>query len=69
MVNVRPLPSQRSANDIQSRTPALREIVLARALYRCGDQGGMAEGILKAYEKDLRGLFARHAAAVLAAGP
>jgi hypothetical protein len=68
MVEVRRLPSQRSASDAQSRTPALREIVLARALYRCGDQDGMAEAILKGYEKDLRGLFARHAAAVLAAG-
>jgi hypothetical protein len=48
------------------RTGPLREIVLARALYRCGDHEGLARRILKEYEADLRGLFARHAAAVLA---
>jgi hypothetical protein len=50
----------------QSVNPAVREIVLARALYRCGDQQGLAESILRQYVQDLRGHFARHAQAVLA---
>jgi hypothetical protein len=44
---------------------ALRELVLARALYRCGDERGLAEGILRRYEQDLQGPFARHAHSVL----
>ncbi|MHB8899892.1 MAG: FAD-dependent oxidoreductase, partial [Thermoguttaceae bacterium] len=47
------------------REGPLREVVLARALYRCGDYEGKGERILRQYEGDLRGLFARHAAAVL----
>jgi len=43
-----------------------RELVLARALYRCGDHQGVGETILRAYAADLRGHYARHAAAVLA---
>ena len=48
-----------------TRLLSFREIVLARALHRCGDCGGMARRILTAYTRDLRGHFARHAAAVL----
>ncbi len=47
------------------RTGPLREIVLARALYRCGDHEGLGEGILREYQRDLRGVFARHATVVL----
>ena len=47
------------------RVEPLREIVLARALYRCGDRDGLAEGILRQYTQDLRGHLARHAAAIL----
>jgi hypothetical protein len=47
------------------RNAALREIVLARALFRCGDQDGLARRVLEAYRQDVRGLFARHADAVL----
>ena len=50
------------------RTLALRELLLARALYRCGDWEGLGEKTLREYSKDLRGHFARHARAVLAAG-
>ncbi len=50
---------------VEERTASLREIVLARALYRCGDYQGLGEKILKEYRHDLRGLFARHARAVL----
>jgi len=52
-----------------TRLTSFREIVLARALHRCGDHNGTAKRILEAYAKDLRGHFARHAAAVLGAGP
>ncbi len=52
----------------RDRSPALREIILARALWRLGDHEGVAKRILSAYTKDLRGHFARHAAAVLNAG-
>ncbi|MFW6162267.1 MAG: FAD-dependent oxidoreductase, partial [Planctomycetota bacterium] len=48
-----------------TRLGSFREIVLARALYRCGDHDGLARRILQSYTKDLRGHFARHAAAVL----
>jgi hypothetical protein len=49
----------------EQRSEPLREIILARALYRCGDHNGVAEAILKKYQRDLRSLFAQHAHAVL----
>jgi flavin-dependent dehydrogenase len=55
-------------NTIQTRHDSLRELMLARALYRCGDQDGIGEKILRAYAADLRGHLARHAQAVLDAG-
>jgi hypothetical protein len=54
------------------RNLALRELALARALARCGDHNGAAAKILRSYEQDVRGHFARHAAALLqelSAGP
>jgi hypothetical protein len=45
--------------------PAIRELVLARALYRCGDERGLAREILQRYVEDLQGPLARHAHAVL----
>ena len=48
------------------REGPLREIVLARALYRCGDYEGKGGRIVRQYQSDLRGLFARHATDVLA---
>lgn len=54
--------------DTQVRRDALREIGLARALYRCGDRDGLGESILKAYTADLHGHYARHAQAVLGRG-
>jgi hypothetical protein len=50
-------------NEVRNR--ALRELVLARALYRCGDCDGLGEEILRSYARDMRGHFARHARAVL----
>jgi glycine/D-amino acid oxidase-like deaminating enzyme len=49
----------------RDRVRPLREISLARALYRCGDHNGMGERILRAYALDPRGVFARHAGEVL----
>lgn len=54
-----------SDRDHRRREGALREIVLARALVRCGDHDGMGRGILEAYRSDIRGLFAGHAAQIL----
>jgi len=51
--------------ETKPRNDSLREIVLARALYRCGDSGGLGRKILEQYAKDLRGHYARHAQAVL----
>ena len=51
--------------DRRRRVGPLREIVLARALYRCGDYQGMGKEILEQYRQDIRGLFARHATGVL----
>ncbi len=47
------------------RNLCLREIALARALYRCGDYNGLGEKVLRAYSRDLRGVYALHATAVL----
>jgi hypothetical protein len=55
-------------NAVQTRRESLRELLLARALYRCGDYQGVGRKILEAYTKDLRGHLARHAKAVLEAG-
>ncbi len=55
-----------SSTDNSTREESLRELVLARALYRCGDSNGMGERILKAYANDLRGHYRRHAQAILA---
>jgi len=49
----------------KKRTRALREIILAQALYKCGDYKGIGENILQNYQKDMRGLFARHANQIL----
>ncbi len=49
----------------EQRSEPLRELNLARALYRCGDYNRIGEKILREYEKDLRALFAQHAHAIL----
>ena len=63
MTSLEPLHQDRN---LRRREGALREIVLARALYRCDDWQGTGRAILQEYATDLRGLFARHAQAVLA---
>ncbi len=54
-----------SPTDNATRECSLRELVLARALYRCGDYEGLGEKTLKEYAQDLRGHYARHALAIL----
>jgi len=54
-----------SSTDTTTRNLSLREIVLARALYKCGDHRGVGRKILSAYEKDYRGYYSRHAHAIL----
>ena len=55
-------------NAEQTRRESLRELMLARALFRCGDHQGVGRKILEAYAQDLRGHLARHAQAVLDEG-
>lgn len=54
-----------SDTDTKTRNDSLRELILARALYRCGDCDGLGEKILKQYASDLRAHYARHASEVL----
>ncbi len=54
-----------SPTDTKTRNHSLRELILARALYRCGDYKGLGEKILNKYARDLRTHYARHATAIL----
>jgi len=63
MTSLEPLSNH--PQEKRRRLAPLREIMLARALYRCGDWQGLGEDILQEYRQDIRGLFARHASAVL----
>jgi hypothetical protein len=60
MRNIPPSPTDNS-----TRECSLRELILARALYRCGDRQGLGGEILRQYAQDLRGHYARHALAIL----
>ncbi len=51
--------------DCTTREVSLRELIVARALYRCGDYGGIGRKTLEAYSNDYRGHYATHARAVL----
>ena len=52
-------------NDVSTRNNSLRELILGRALYKCGDFNGVGNQILEEYSKDLRGHYYRHAKGVL----
>ncbi|AQQ69709.1 ribulose-1,5-biphosphate synthetase [Limihaloglobus sulfuriphilus] len=58
----------RTSFSFYARMLAVREISIARALYRCGDYNGIGEKILREYCQDLRGVQAAHAAAILEEG-
>ncbi len=51
--------------DTTTRNNSLRELILGRSLYKCGDHNGLGNKILQAYSKDLRGHYYRHASGVL----
>ncbi len=55
----------RHLSAVHTRRESLREMLVARALYRLGDHEGVGEATLRAYASDLRGHLARHAQAVL----
>ena len=55
--------------DVTLRNNVLRELHLARALYRCGDYYGLGRQILEHYANDLHGHYFRHAAGILGLAP
>ena len=57
------------SEDTSTRNNALREIILGRSLFRCGDYNGAGNQIMQEYAKDLRGHFYRHATGVIKLGP
>jgi hypothetical protein len=52
-------------NDVTTRNNSLRELILGRSLYKCGDFDGIGNQILEEYSKDLRGHYYRHSSGVL----
>ncbi len=54
-----------STEDVTLRNNALRELHLARALYKCGDYYGLGKQVLEKYSNDLHGHYFRHAAGIL----
>ncbi len=54
-----------SDTDDSTRNLSLRELYLARALYRLGDTEGLGRTVLEEYSKDHRGPYASHAGRVL----
>jgi hypothetical protein len=57
-----------SRTDTKTRNEALKELYIARALFRCGDYEGLGAKTLGQYSRDLHGHYARHAKAVLQKG-
>ncbi len=49
----------------KTRDNSLKELVLSRGLYLCGDKDNLGKNILEQYARDLRGHYARHAMDVL----
>jgi hypothetical protein len=47
--------------DTSVRNRVLKELHLARALFRCGDHNGLGKTILESYVNDMRAHYARHA--------
>ena len=52
--------------DVSFRDKILKELHLAKSLYRCGDQEGIAQKVLRRYENGLEAHYARFAAEILA---
>jgi hypothetical protein len=53
-------------HDTSERNAELKELLIARGLFACGDYEGTARAVLDGYASDLHGHYARHARAVLA---
>lgn len=58
-------PNAGTKFSFETREFSMRELALARALYRCGDHEGLGKEILEDYSTDLRGILAAHAMSVL----
>ena len=52
-------------DDTSTRNRALKELFLAGALYRCGDQDGLGRTLLERYAVGLQAHYARYAYEVL----
>jgi len=61
-------PEKEDAGAIRGKG-GIRNLIVARTLYRCGDWKGIGRKVLEVYARDQRGVFARHARAVLALKP
>ncbi len=59
------VPNYSNEEGNKERTATLRELAVARALYRLGDFEGRGEKVLRAYAADPRGAYATHAKLVL----
>ena len=55
-------------NETSIRNDALKEILTARALYRCGDTGGAGLAVLQAYASSRQGHYSRHASEIVLEG-
>ncbi|HNX34869.1 MAG TPA: FAD-dependent oxidoreductase [Kiritimatiellia bacterium] len=60
------IPNYANQEGDKERSACLRELAVARALYRLGDFEGRGEKVLRAYANDPRGAYAKHAKLVLA---
>lgn len=58
----------RDQNERHHRERTLRELLLAKALYACGDCEGMGRRILEAYAEDVHGVYRVHAREALRKG-
>lgn len=61
-----PIKNYANAEGDKERSACLRELAVARALFRLGDYEGRGEKVLRAYANDPRGAYATHAKLVLA---
>jgi len=53
------------ADDVMERNRMLKELHLARALYRCGDKDSLGAATLRSYTNDLNYHYAHHAMSIL----
>jgi len=60
------IPNYANQEGDKERSACLRELAVARALYRLGDFEGRGEKVLRAYANDPRGAYANHVKQVLA---